>query len=158
MVAIPHDHKENTPQGKERDGITWPLLYDGCKACEQYAVQLGLGLDASRFRLAWELMLRVEYRDEGAYLSIADRDLGRALHTFSLLMQRHMGLRPEVWPPRPGATYRDGLEDGIRAYAYHSGEPWATNGVQYVGSTGRTLAVALASVESGKYPVQRVDR
>ena len=45
-------------------------------------------------------------------------------------------------------AYVLGLEDGIRAYAWHK------DGVQYVGTTGRTLADALENARNGRYPPQ----
>jgi hypothetical protein len=44
------------------------------------------------------------------------------------------------------SDYEQGFVDGVRAYAYTSSEPWAENGVQYVGTTGRTLAEAIEHV------------
>lgn len=43
--------------------------------------------------------------------------------------------------------YLQGFVGGIEAYAYSSSEPWARNGVQYVGTTGKTLAFARLEVE-----------
>jgi hypothetical protein len=40
-------------------------------------------------------------------------------------------------------AYDAGFVDALRAYAYSSSQPWAENGVKYVGSTGRTLAEAI---------------
>ncbi len=54
----------------------------------------------------------------------------------------------------PQQVYMEGLCDGIRAYAYSSSEPWAENGVQYVGTTGKTLAAALDDAMNGRYPPQ----
>ncbi len=49
--------------------------------------------------------------------------------------------------PLRDADYRAGFEAALRAYAYSSSEPWAENGVQYVGTTGCTLAEAIAQIE-----------
>lgn len=42
--------------------------------------------------------------------------------------------------------YEAGAEYALRLYAYSSSQAWAENGVQYVGSTGRTLQSALADM------------
>lgn len=48
--------------------------------------------------------------------------------------------------------YFDGFVAGVSAYAYSSSEPWAENGVQYVGTTGTTLRDAIAKArESWNY-------
>lgn len=41
----------------------------------------------------------------------------------------------------PQQVYRNGFRDGVAAYAY------MTNGISYVGTTGRTLKAALESIE-----------
>ncbi len=41
----------------------------------------------------------------------------------------------------PNADYRKGFEDGIRCFA------WWKDGVEYVGTTGKTLKLALAEFE-----------
>lgn len=46
------------------------------------------------------------------------------------------------------ADYRDGFVGGINAYAYSSGERWAENGVQYVGTSATKRADAVAKVEA----------
>ena len=50
-----------------------------------------------------------------------------------------------------------GFTDGLGAYAYSSSERWAESGVQYVGTSGTTLAAARAQVEEtyNYYPPSR---
>lgn len=45
----------------------------------------------------------------------------------------------EVWDARTGDDYTRGLLDGVERFAYSSSEPWAENGVRYVGISGKTL-------------------
>lgn len=40
-------------------------------------------------------------------------------------------------------TYERGYVDALQDYAYSSSEPWAENGVQYVGTTGKKLRDAI---------------
>lgn len=39
-----------------------------------------------------------------------------------------------------------GIIEGLAMYAYTSSEAWAANGVQYVGTTGKSLRAAKAEV------------
>lgn len=79
----------------ERNEAKLPLLFDGCARCEEQAADLGINLDQERWRAAWQQMLRVEYDDVGAYLSLVDRQLGRSLYHMSLILQRQ-GLDPRA--------------------------------------------------------------
>lgn len=44
--------------------------------------------------------------------------------------------------------YHDGFVDGLAAYAYSSSEPWAENGVQYVGTSATRLRDATENARS----------
>lgn len=79
----------------ERDHANLPILFDGCARCDEQADELGLKLDDGKWRQAWQMMLRIEYHDEGFYLSKNDKKLGRSLYYMSLIIQRQ-GLDPKA--------------------------------------------------------------
>jgi hypothetical protein len=80
----------------ERNADGLPLLFDGCGRCEEQALNLGLLLDNDRWRKAWAQMIRIEFKDEGGYLSDADKRLGRDLYYMALLLQRQ-GMEPVIF-------------------------------------------------------------
>jgi len=82
-----------------REGDRDPVLFDGCERCEEHAELGGLDLDAETFARAWRLMIAVEKDDTEAYRSAADGILCGHLYRMAVLMERHLGLNPWVYPP-----------------------------------------------------------
>lgn len=80
-----------------RDEAGLPILCDECPRCEEQAGDLGIHLDSETWGRAWREMIRVEYRDDGAfYKSAADKKLGSSLYVMSLILERR-GIDPRLF-------------------------------------------------------------
>lgn len=91
--------------------------------------------------------LLVERVYEGLRTDAMDGEFALWSHDDLIVALHRLGDALRGVPIPLARSYRDGFVDGVTAYAYSSSEPWAQNGVQYVGTTGRTLRQAVEGVE-----------
>lgn len=82
-----HEHPDQRPPLERPE-----FLVDGCPRCEEYESDMGLHFDAPRFIAFWRHMIDVEFEDEGGYMSVLDRQLGRKLFYVALALHRAFGL------------------------------------------------------------------